>query len=169
MKRRAVTLGMVALMVAAGCEDPATPGGAGQDLGIVAWTSAPSGFVAFADLPGNGWTEDDWGARPPLMVPDEVDRGVPFTAVVTTALPSGCWSAGGQETSTAPLSARITVYDHRSNAEVCTLLFGWATREIELRFDEPGEAVVRLVGRRVVGDAIDDGQEMVVERRVMVR
>lgn len=115
---------LLAGLIAAACGE-AIPGP--PDLmaepGIVAWDDAPATLATEAELePGSAWGDGNWGNQPAVVAPDSVERGAPFTVETTTPLPNGCWYPGGYETSVAGSVATITVYDHRSNADLCTLI-----------------------------------------------
>lgn len=164
-----VTVVVVALGLGACGSEVGGPPALSPNLGIVAWDDPPTAVVASAELePGSGWTEESWGLRPPLAVPSSVQRGVPFVATVTTALPDGCWTAGKVSTDVDGGTATITVYDHRSDSEICALIFSWSTREVILQFDEEGDALVRLIGRRVAGEDLGGGEEFVLDEAVLV-
>lgn len=170
MTVRVLVVFMVGLVVAACGQDVEGPPDLTANLGIVAWDDPPATLVEAADLqPDSGWSDGNWGNRPPLIAPASVTGGVPFTVEATTARPNGCWYPGEHEKAVAGSVATITVYDHRSDADACTLVFSWTTREIEIQFDEPGEAVIRLVGRRVAGDDFGGGEEWVIEQTISVK
>lgn len=168
MNRR-VTVLTASVLVAACASDVGGPPDPTAALGIVSWDDAPATVVESAELePGSEWGDGAWGSRPALVVPASVESGVPFTVEATTALPNACWQAGQHDTTLEASVATITVYDQRSNADLCALVFSWATRQIEIQFDEPGPAMIRLVGRRVSGNEIDGGEEIVVEHTLTV-
>lgn len=115
------------------------------------------------------WGPEDPGERPPIVAPESVFRGVPFKVSVTTLLPDGCWASGPHEVQSGSREATITVHDYWNGLDACILVASWSTREVDLVFTESGEAVIRLVGRRVSGDsATVPGEPMVVEHRVTV-
>ena len=68
--------------------------------------------------------------------------------------------------------AVIYVYDFTSANRpgvACTMIFKHLKREIPLTFSEPGEAVIRVWGRRSTPDGTPGGEPYLVERRVQVR
>jgi hypothetical protein len=127
--------------------------------GILDIASAPDGWQR--EL---GWVIDDEFALA-LQVPDTVGHGVPFTVVVTTRGSSSCTRPAGAEVFQQQRDARIQAYDFVAPpGSACTRDLRPFPREVELRFDVVGEAVVRLVGRRgFEGDTVE------VVRRVFVR
>lgn len=96
-------------------------------------------------------------------------RGAPFAVIATTTRPDGCWHPGGYEEETGASDAAMIAYDYRKDSEICTLIFSWTTREVELQCDHPGEASIRLVGRRIARENFGGGEKMVIEHPLTVR
>jgi hypothetical protein len=102
---------------------------------------------------------------PVLRAPDSVSAGESFTVTVTT-LGNSCTRAHGAEVGADPdfpLLRIVRPFDLHRIKGVCQDIGRTLPREVSLRFDEPGEAVIR-----VVGDSHPDlpGQ---FEARVIVR
>lgn len=155
----------LALGLLAGCadsmmapaEESAAPGG--PALGILEWERGPA---------------DARGAPSPLQViaaPDTVRAGDPFDAVVTTIGPRSCWRALGAEVELRAALARVTPYDFtpETSESVCGDAQVRLARTVRLRFTQPGEGVVRVVGRKVEGRRLRETQRVTVEKRVVVR
>lgn len=84
---------------------------------------------------------------PPITLPATAQRGVPFTATVTTHGSSSCTRADGAEVSMQSASTvQVTPYDLVNVAGVCTADLHPFPREVTLRFDQAGEATIRVHG-----------------------
>ncbi|HEV2148514.1 MAG TPA: hypothetical protein VGR37_14015 [Longimicrobiaceae bacterium] len=150
-------------LLAWGCSEPTAPAGK-RVVGILEWIQdAPR--ASLAALP-----ETDPGATV-LVAPDTVQAGVPFTATVTTIGPSICWKADGAEVRAEAAAAVVTPYDLTAESEevACGSALVTLPREVELRFTQRGQAVIRVTGRKVVGQDIQGGSQVTVEKRVHVR
>ena len=91
----------------------------------------------------------------PLVVPDTVKSGVPFTAIVTTFGSTACIRPDRSQVEETGLQIGITPYDSVwSGSPPC--LPGWEgyPRSVELTFATPGSAVVRLHGRSFTGNLV---------------
>ena len=89
----------------------------------------------------------------PLIVPDTVHLGVPFTAIVSTFGSTACIRPDRSQVQGTGLQIDITPYDNVwSGSPPC--LPGWEgyPRSVNLTFATPGAAVVRLHGRGFTGD-----------------
>ncbi|CAN5802438.1 hypothetical protein BH23GEM11_BH23GEM11_04730 [soil metagenome] len=85
---------------------------------------------------------------PPIVLPETVEQGVPFTATVLTFGSSGCVRADGADVHLSGLTAHVRPYDliAVSANVVCTDDLGPHPREVTLRFDAAGEATVLVLG-----------------------
>lgn len=110
--------------------------------------------------PERGWTRvvgliDVGGPDDPvqrsLEVPDTVQVGAPFTARVTTYGSGSCIQQDGAEVQRRNETVDVTPYDLRATIGVCTDDLAPYPRPVELRFDTPGEATVRVLGRHIDG------------------
>ena len=149
-----------------GCSDPAGPE-AERVKGIVEWVQDG---VAIAAAPAGVPTD---GNVDVIQAPDEVVAGEPFTATITTVGANGCWEADGATIELDPSLAEVTPWDlNRLSPEnpelVCTAALEALPREVTLRFTEPGDAVIRVLGRRVVGPDPGVWSDKVVEQTVRV-
>jgi hypothetical protein len=85
---------------------------------------------------------------PVLQAPDTVAVGQAFTVTVTT-LGNSCTRADGAEVETDPADPLLRIvrpYDRHRTTGICHDIGMTFPRDVELRFDQAGEAVVRVVG-----------------------
>lgn len=109
-----------------------------------------------------------------VTVPDTVQAGVDFNARIATVGLGACYEAAGAETELSANLAVVTPFDRVKGSEdedelVCTLAAVTLPRTVRLRFSEPGEAVVRVKGRKIIGGDVRNATETVLERRIVVR
>jgi hypothetical protein len=120
------------------------------------------GISAFAGCTSPLGPDGDWQRRigvieiggaesPPLQVPETVQQGVPFAGTVVTFGSSTCVRADGADVQVAGLTAHVTPYDLVAVTGVCTDDLRPYPREVMLQFEQVGEAVVRVLGRTVLG------------------
>ncbi len=134
-------------------------------------------LAACAASPGEQEPEDRrvgilrlYQTEPPaaLVAPDTVRAGVDFQVSATT-LGGGCERAGETEVDVQGGVATMTPYDYTARSASCTDILRYLPHTVVLRFATPGEAVVRLLGRRVGPDTPQSGMRITVEKRVVVR
>lgn len=165
---RALTVITVALVLPllGGCDDSLV-GSPHFEVahGIVEWQDAPATPVA--------------GSAPPVIqarieAPDTVQVGEVVNVEVVTLAPSACWREDGAEVSAEGNHVRVTAWDRMEGPPEapCALLLGELPRQVQVSFPEPGEGVIALRGRRVVGmDDVQDpntGEEHEIEVTVVV-
>lgn len=105
-----------------------------------------------------------------LIAPSSVSVGQDFQVTVTTS-GSGCEREGDTGVILAENSANVMVYDFTAATHpgvACTMIFKRLPHTATLRFTKPGEAVIRVWGRRAGPDTPPFGAPTVLERRVMV-
>jgi hypothetical protein len=107
-----------------------------------------------------------------VEVPTAVKADEEFQiAVITTG--SGCVNAGETEVVLSDTSADVFVYDLTTATRpgvACTMIFKQFRHTARLKFSKPGEAVVRVWGRRITGgDDAPAGRPIIVEKRITVR
>lgn len=110
------------------------------------------------------------GTRGVLMAPDTVEAGTAFPVTITT-YGGGCERAGGAEVRFAGDTATVTVYDYTRAGpppQACPDILRYMPRSVTLRFDRPGEAVLRVRGRRI-GPEAPDGIPRLLEHRIVIR
>jgi hypothetical protein len=83
----------------------------------------------------------------PIRLPETVQRGVPFVATVATFGSGTCTRPDGAEVHVSGLIAEVTPYDLKATRGACTDDLVPYPREVSLRFDQAGEALVRVLGR----------------------
>jgi hypothetical protein len=106
-----------------------------------------------ANITGSGWERrigylDAHLGIPVLQTPDSVVAGKPFTVQVTT-LGNSCTRPDGAEVESdpnLPLLRVIRPFDLHRTEGVCMDIGRALTREVTVRFDQPGEATIRVVG-----------------------
>lgn len=158
MTKRTSILLITALLGGAACDLPETfePGpDANRHVGIVEWTR--SNVQTFAD-PAMGV----------ITSPDTVTAGQPFQVTVTTVGPNGCWRAAGAEMAVQSSLASITPFD-RVEGEVCTQALVSLPHTLQVQFNTPGTATLRVYGRRVVDGRVNEATDRTVEKTIHVR
>jgi hypothetical protein len=108
--------------------------------------------MAAALLGGCGPEEVLGGVRS-VEAPAAVQAGQPFTVVVTTGGPDGCWKKERTEVSNREMSATITPYDveERGRNTGCTQAPVDITHTAELTFGRMGTGVITVRGRNGTG------------------
>lgn len=156
-------LALGAALFASGCESVTGPR-SGRVVGILEWVQNGSRSVSASLHP-------DHGGESRLQAPDTVQAGVPFTATVTTIGPSSCWRADGATVQPGASLAVITPYDLTAeSADVaCAQVIVELPRKVEVTFTARGQATLRVVGRRVVGQDFQQGTQVTVEKHIHVR
>lgn len=154
---------VAAALLAAGCSETTAPAGK-RVVGILEWIQdGPDASVA---------TLHETDPFPTVLVaPDTVQAGVSFTAKITTIGPSTCWKADGAEVKAEAAAAVVTPYDVTAEGEevACGSALVELPRDVEFRFTDRGQAVIRVTGRKVVGMDVQGGTQITVEKRVHVR
>lgn len=105
-----------------------------------------------------------------IEAPGQVRVGERFTATVTTVGLDGCWEPLDERVSVDGLDAVIVPFDTDGAEEgaVCTQALVFLDHPVELSFEEAGEAVVRVEGRRVVGIDGSESEPLALEATVTV-
>jgi hypothetical protein len=106
-----------------------------------------------------------------IDAPATVRAGEGFFVTITT-FGGGCESAGDESVILAEASATVLVYDFTvatSPGVACTAIRKGLIHTVALRFVEPGEAVIRVWGRRVAAGTPPLGEPVVIERRILVQ
>lgn len=104
-------------------------------------------------LVGPGWRRQPGNiseTAATLQIPASVQRGVAFNATVTTIGSSSCTREDGAEVNVTGLLAEIVPYDRKATGAVaCTTDMASFPRTVRLRFDQAGDAVVRVNGHSI--------------------
>lgn len=150
---RATLLGAAAVSLFAACGAITTSHQ--RAVGVIDWVFAPAAASAVAGADGVAADAMDPMSLPVLEAPETVRAGEAFTVTVRTYA-SACWKADGAEVVAAARSAVITPYDRTPPDDVsCPQEVVRLPRTLQLTFGEPGPAVIRVAGRRVVnGDVV---------------
>ncbi len=163
--RFVTTLAAVLLGACAGADMATDPAGGVHAVGILAWVAhpAPGAPPAPANTPGV--------PRPGVTAPDTVAAGTPFPVVVTTVGPTVCWVAAGAQVEMQPGLAAITPLDYTPEDDwtACGDSLLELARTVSVTFPQPGEAVLRVHGRRVVGANFQAEERVVLEKKIHVR
>lgn len=94
-----------------------------------------------------GVIEEDGISFDPLVVPDTVRAGLPFTITVSTS-GSSCLRPDGAATRVSELMASVTPYDVTpASGSICPADLRALSRAVTLVFGTPGVATVHLHGR----------------------
>jgi hypothetical protein len=88
----------------------------------------------------------DIGGRQVINAPSAVTAGQSFNVTVST-FGNSCVSAAGADVAIDGLTARITPYDFVRDDEGCLDIGLYFPRTVQLRFDQPGTATIRVRGR----------------------
>lgn len=112
----------------------------------------------------------DENANDALVAPAAVRAGEDFQVTITTT-GGGCERAGDTGVIVSENGATVMVYDFTTATHpgvACTMIFKQLRHTVTLRFTKPGEALIRVWGRRVGSDTPPVGAPAVLERRVTV-
>ncbi|HEU5115327.1 MAG TPA: hypothetical protein VFT74_01485 [Isosphaeraceae bacterium] len=130
-----------------------------QEIGIVEWVAevvdAPELDVVAADSAVERYVE--WDV---ITAPAEVAVGDTFMITVTTYVPTSCWTADEVDLKVEGLEARIVPYDRTPGSKIsCPDKEVKLSRKVPLSFDEPGDALIVALGRRVIGAEMEPSTE----------
>ena len=106
-----------------------------------------------------------------LTAPDTVQAGQEFQITVTTS-GGGCERIGDTGVLTTDNSATVMVYDFTSATQpgvACTMIFKRMPHTVPLRFTKPGDAIIRVWGRRIGNDTPPAGGPIILEHRILVK
>jgi hypothetical protein len=155
--RRGVRLLVVAVWAGllTGCIDPSQPLDGLRYLGVL--QLAEYAGSAFATDTAQHVVPESWSQPPQAddVVPprvivvgsDTLEAGAPVE-ITTYTVGGGCTVADGQEVTIAGRVVELKPYD-REVGEVCTMQLVYVPHRSTVTLGEPGEWVIRVVGRRV--------------------
>jgi hypothetical protein len=132
-------------------------------------TGAQSPPLQEARIPGIIDYSDD-RSKDVLTAPSVARAGEDFQMTINT-FGSGCERGGDTEIIAWESGANVIVYDFTAATRpgiVCTTILKRLPHTITMRFMQPGEALIRVWGRRVGADTPPFGIPLVLEHRVMV-
>ena len=105
-----------------------------------------------------------------ITAPSSVKPGKEFEVKITTQ-GGGCEREGDTSVLLMQNGASITVYDFTTATKpgvACTMIMKSFTHIATLKFDQPGEMLLRVWGRAVASDTPPDGAPVVVEKKIKV-
>lgn len=162
MNTRTFAFVLALIPALAGCETATEPRGQ-RVVGILEWHSAAQGSASSSLQ----MADSDAAV---ITAPDTVDAGVPFEATITTIGSNGCWREAGAEIELNGNLAVVVPHDYTSEDQAgCTQALVQLPRSVEIRFAQPGEATLRVKGRKVVGGNHENATPVTVEKRIVVR
>lgn len=104
-----------------------------------------------------------------ITAPDTVSAGVRFTVSVTSFGSGTCTRADGATVSMAGVLVTISVWDREQIGGVCTDDLRPYPREVSLRINDAGRAMIRVQGRGYPRAANGQDSVVVVEKQIVVR
>lgn len=149
-----------------GCANP-TGSGAKREVGIVEWVLG----TWAATTVSVARTSSTTGGAPVISAPDEVQAGVPFQAVITTFGPDLCWRADGATTQVKGNLAVVVPYDITTASEdtACGDAITRLPRTVSLTIATPGQATLRVEGRKLMATDPNSATLTSVEKQILVR
>jgi hypothetical protein len=105
-----------------------------------------------------------------ITAPGSVKPGKEFEVKITTQ-GGGCEREGDTSVVLMENGASITLYDFTTAtqpATPCTKILKTFTHTATLKFDKPGEMLLRVWGRAIASDTPPDGAPVVVEKKIKV-
>lgn len=105
-----------------------------------------------------------------ITVPNSVKAGKEFEVKIATQ-GGGCEREGDTSVVLTQTGASVTVYDFTTATRpgvACTMIMKTFAHTATLKFDQPGEMLLRVWGRAIGGDTPPDGAPVVVERKIKV-
>ena len=106
-----------------------------------------------------------------VRAPESVGVNESFQITVST-FGNGCLEAGDIDAILTASGATVLVYDLTSAVApgiLCTAVIKRLPHTVSLRFDKPGQALVRIWGRRIGADTPPLGLPLIIEKRITVR
>jgi len=165
--RTSLAVGLLLLATAlflTGCDLFGSDDGPAVDVGIVAWETGQASAATLASSLNLETFE-------PLTAPDTVQANTTFEVVVRTITATSCYEAARTDIDTDDARVvGITPYDHDPTASdvVCPDAISTVERTLDLQFDTPGDALIRLNGQRVIGNDFSNRDDTVIEHDVTV-
>ncbi|PEN08794.1 hypothetical protein CRI93_03285 [Longimonas halophila] len=148
-----------------GCDLFGSDDGSAVDVGVVDWEAEQASVETPASSKLNLETFE------PLTAPDTFQANTTFEVVVRTITATSCYEAARTDIDTDDARVvGITPYDHDPTASdvVCPDAISTVERTLDLQFDTPGDALIRLNGQRVIGNDFSNRDDTVLEHDVTV-
>jgi hypothetical protein len=105
-----------------------------------------------------------------ITAPNSVKPGKEFEVKIATQS-GGCEREGDTSVVLMQNGASITLYDFTTATQpgvACAMILKTFTHTVTLKFDQPGEMLLRVWGRAIGADTPPDGQPVVVEKKITV-
>lgn len=105
-----------------------------------------------------------------ITAPSSVKPGKEFDVQIKTQ-GGGCEREGDTTVVLMQAGASITVYDFTTATKpgvACTMIMKTFTHTVTMKFDQPGEMLLRVWGRAIASDTPPDGAPVVVEKKIKV-
>src|SRR5262245_483021 len=105
-----------------------------------------------------------------ITAPSSVKPGKEFEVKIKTQ-GGGCEREGDTSVVLMENGASITIYDFTTATQPntpCTKILKTFTHTATLKFDQPGEMLLRVWGRAIAADTPPDGAPVVVEKKIKV-
>jgi len=105
-----------------------------------------------------------------IKAPSSVKPGKEFQVEIKTQ-GGGCEREGDTSVVLMQNGASITLYDFTTATQpgvACTMIMKTFIHTVSLKFDQPGEMVLRVWGRAIASDTPPDGAPVVVEKKIKV-
>jgi hypothetical protein len=121
-------------------------------------------------IPGTIEFETARGKESNLLAPAVAQAGRDFKVTIYT-YGGGCESKGSEEVTVSENNAIVEVYDFTtatSLSSFCTMQLKQFPHTVTLRFEKPGEAIIKFVGQRVVNSSIWRRRSFVLEHSLKV-
>ena len=153
------------LLFVAGCDLMSSDDdGPTVDVGVVAWETEQASAETHTSSELNLQTFE------PLTAPDTVQAGVSFEVTARTVAPVGCFTPEREDVEQEGNTIAITPYDRdpRGPGDACTDNVITLPRTLNLQFDTPGEALIRLNGQRVIGNDFSNRDDTTIEHELTV-
>ncbi|MDH3207356.1 MAG: hypothetical protein OEO79_12215 [Gemmatimonadota bacterium] len=167
--RRVAAIVCSGLLVA--CGDLTGPGGSLHRMGILQMENATTLTVQVTPDESIRWSvaPSEGAIYPPSVIeaPDTIAINQTFEVTAYTVGPDGCWTAGGMDVAQAGRVIELTPWDQKSDADLCTQVFGYLAHTTSLKLDQLGEWTLRVRGRRVRGSELAD-DSVTADRTIVV-
>jgi hypothetical protein len=160
--RAVILLAAFGLFLTLSACDDATGPARGTNRGILEFSAGTASTAAQTSVP-----ETLSGS---IEAPDTVQAGESFPVTVRTVGLDGCWEPVMEDVSVSGLVADVIPFDSAEAPEgaACTAALELLDHGFSLTFDEPGEATIRVEGRRVVGRDFEEVEPISMEEQVTV-
>jgi hypothetical protein len=105
-----------------------------------------------------------------IIAPNKVKAGKDFEVKIAT-VGGGCEREGDVSVILGENTASLFVYDFTTATQpnvACTMIMKRLEHSATLNFTKPGEAIIRVWGRRIGSDTPAGGEPMILEKKITV-